>query len=87
MAGLNNLTRDTAGTEEEAAEGLEVALGMEFEKDRGSEHKEGSEGTLRALGALAFLTQDAEQSGTTLAYARTGFNELSRLEMMWTVRH
>ena len=87
VAGLNNITRYTAGTEEEAAEGLEVALGMEFENDRGSEGEEGGEGTLRAQGALAFVTQDAEQSGTTLAYARTGFNDLSRLEMMWTVRH
>ena len=40
-----------------------------------------------ALGALEFLTQDVEPSGTTLVDARNGFNELSRLEMMWAVWH
>ena len=48
--------------------------------------EEGDE-TLRALGALEFLTQDAEPSGTTLVDARNGFNELNRLEILWTVRH
>ena len=45
------------------------------------------EGTLRALGALEFLTQDADPSGTTRVDACNGFNELSRLAIMWTVRH
>ena len=40
-----------------------------------------------ALVSLEFLTQDAEPSGTTLVDARNGFNELRRLEMLWTVRH
>ena len=31
--------------------------------------------------------QEAEPSGTTLVDARNGFNELSRLAMLWTVRH
>ena len=44
-------------------------------------------GTQRALGALEFLTQDAEPSGTTLIDTRNGFNELSRLAMLWTVQH
>ena len=38
-----------------------------------------------ALGALEFLTQEAESSGTTLVDARNGFNELIRLEMLWIV--
>ena len=40
-----------------------------------------------ALGALEFLTQDAELSGTTLVDAHNEFNELSRLAMLWTVQH
>ena len=44
-------------------------------------------GTLRSLGALEFLTQDAEPIGVTLVDARNGFNELSRLAMLCTVRH
>ena len=66
--------------EEEAAEILEEELGMELEK-RG-EVEEWGEVTLRALGALEFLTQEAEPSGTTLVDARNGFNELSLLAMM-----
>ena len=58
-ARLNNLTIETAETEEEAAEHLEVALGMEVEEDRGSEDEEGGDGNLRALEALEFLTQEA----------------------------
>ena len=60
MAGLqmNNLTIETAGTEEEAAEGLEAALEMEVE-ERGSEGEEGGGGTQRALEALELLTQEA----------------------------
>ena len=59
MAGLlNNLTIDTAGTEEEAAEHLEAALGMQVE-DTGK-GKDGGEGSSRALVALEFLTQDAD---------------------------
>ena len=84
---LNNLNIYTAITEEEEAEGLEDALGMEVEEDRGSKGGEGGGGTLRSLGALEFLTQDAEPSGTTLVDDRNGFNELSRLAMMWTVWH
>ena len=46
---LNNLRIETAVTEEETEEGLEAALGMEVEGDRGSEGKEegggGSKGT------------------------------------------
>ena len=49
--------------------------------------KEGGEGIPRALGDLEFLTQDADLGGTTLVYAHNRFNKLSRLEMMWTVRH
>ena len=34
---LNNLSIETAGTDEVAAEGLEAALAMEVEGNRGSE--------------------------------------------------
>ena len=62
-------------------------LGMEAEEDEGSEGEEGGGGTLRALETLEFLTQEAEPSGTTLVDACNGFNELSCLAMIWTVRH
>ena len=58
MAGINNLSTETAGMEEEAAEALAAALEMEVEEDRGSKGKEGGEGTQTALGALESLTQD-----------------------------
>ena len=53
---LHNLSIEKEGTEEEAAEGLESALCMEFEGDDqdegvGNGEEEGV-GTLRALGAL-----------------------------------
>ena len=75
------------GTEEEAAEVLEAVLGMEVEEDRDSEGEEGGDGTQRALGALEFLTQDSDPSGTTLVDSHNGFNDLSCLAMMWTMRH
>ena len=50
MAGLlNNLNIEAEVTEEEAVEGLEVALGMKVEEDRGRKGKEEGGGTLRAL--------------------------------------
>ena len=87
LAGINNLTIETAGTEEEAEEQLAAALGIEVEEDRGSEGEEGGDGTQRERGALEFLTQDADPSRTTLVDACNGFNKLSRLAMLWTVRH
>ena len=71
----------------EAEEGSESALGMEVEEVEGREGEEEGGDTLRALEALELLTQDAEPSGTTLVDARNGFNKLSRLAMLWTVRH
>ena len=47
---FDNLTIDTAGTQEEAAEQLEAALEMEVEET--GEGEEGSEDTRRALGDL-----------------------------------
>ena len=44
-------------------------------------------GTLKELGNIEFLTQDADPSGTTLVNACNWFNKLIRLEMLWTVRH
>ena len=60
---------------------------MAVEENRGSEGEyEGGE-TQWALGALEFLTQEDEPSRTTLVDACNGFNELSRLAILWTVRH
>ena len=86
---FDNLNIETAGTEEEAAEGLEAALGMEAEEESEVDGKgqEGGDMTQRALGSLEFLTQNAEPSGKTLVDARNEFNKLSRLAMLWTVRH
>ena len=92
MASLHNLNIETAVTYEEAAESLEAALGIstqeiEVKGDRGSKGKEEGSGTQRALGALEFLTQEADLIETTLVDARNGFNELSRLAMLWIVQH
>ena len=40
-----------------------------------------------ALGSTVFLMQEADTSGTILIGARNGFNNMSRLEMLCTVRH
>ena len=56
---ITYLSIDMSATKEEAADGLEEALGMEAKKDVGSEGAEGGGGTLRALGSLEFLTQEA----------------------------
>ena len=87
--GIDNLNIDTAGKEEEASEGLEVALRMEIgeEGEGEGEGEEGGDENQRALGDLEFLTQEADTSGTTLVDACNGFNELSRLVMLWTVWH
>ena len=87
---MDILNIETVVTKEEAAEGLETALAtqeMDVEGDGGREGEEGGGGTQRALEALEFLTPDAEPSGTTLVVAHNGFNELSRLAMLCTVRH
>ena len=84
---LTNLHKETAGTGEEAAEGFAEALQMEGVEAEGSEGKERGGGTQRELGALELLTQEAEPSGNMLVDARNGFNELSRLAMLWTVQH
>ena len=60
---------------------------MEVDEVEVSKGKERGGGTERALGALEFLTQEAEPSGTMLVDARNGFNELSCLEMLWNVQH
>ena len=87
MSGITNLRIETAGTEEETVEGMAEALRMEVEEDEGSEGEEGGGGTQRALEALDFVTQDANPSGTTPVDARSEFNKLIRLAMLWTVRH
>ena len=55
MAGINNLRIDTAGTEEEAAEGMADALRMEGMEDEGREVEEEGGGTLQALESLELL--------------------------------
>ena len=73
--------------EEEAAVQLGEALEMEAEETIEGKGAEGVGGTQRALGALEFLTQDAEPSRTTLIDAHNGFSNLIRLSMLWTVQH
>ena len=89
MAVLGNVIIETAGTEEEAAEGIEDALTMDIEEagKNNGEGEEGGEGIQKSLGALEFLTQEAETTGTTLVDACNGFSEPSRMEMLWTVRY
>ena len=88
-AEMGNLTIDIEVPEEEVAKNLQGALQMKIEEKGGNVVKgeEGGDGTQRALGALEFLAQDAEPSRTTLIDARNGIKKLSRLEMLWTVRH
>ena len=84
---LNKLSIETAGTEEEAAEGLEDDLKMEVEVEGQGEGKEGGGMTQRAQGALEFLTQDIEPIRTTIVDAYNEFNDMSRLTMLRNVRH
>ena len=63
------------------------ALGMELVEDEGNKGDEGGGGTQWALEALEFPTKEADPSGTTLVDTRNRFNKLSRLAMLWTVRH
>ena len=60
---------------------------MEVEENKGSKGEDEVGETQQALEALEFLTQEEELSGTTLVDARNGFNQLSRLAMLWTVRY
>ena len=60
---------------------------MEMEVEDTGKGKEKVEGTQRALGALEFLTKDAEPSRKIIVDARNVFNKLSHLAMLWTVRH
>ena len=62
VSGLTDLTIETEGTEEETEEQLTASLKMEVEEDRGSKVEDEGGGTQRALGALEFLTQEAEPS-------------------------
>ena len=68
-------------------EGLYTLLAMEVEGDRGSEGEEEGGGNQRTLGALVFLTQEAEPNGTTIVDVCNGFNEMSRFAMLWAVRN
>ena len=55
---------------------------MDVSGDGEGEGEEGGVGTQGTLGALEFLTQNADPSGTSLVHARNGSNELSCLEML-----
>ena len=57
-------------------------MGTDVEADRRSDGEDGEGGTQRSLGALDFLTQEAEPIVTTLVDTRNGFNEMSRLAML-----
>ena len=46
----------------------------------------GVRGDLLALEATGLLTQYTEPGGTTLVDTHSGFSELIRLAMLWTVR-
>ena len=61
---INNLSIETAGTEDEAVERLEVVLGMEINGECEVEVKseEGGVGTQGELRSLDSLTQDADTS-------------------------
>ena len=69
--------------------GEEMDEGEEAEVEQDiAEAEEGGLGKgLLELEAAGILTQDDEPGGTTLVDAHNGFNELSRLETLWTVRH
>ena len=86
---FDNINIETAGTEEEAEEGLKAVLGMEIEDECEGEGEveEGGDGTQRAQGALEFLTEEADPRGTILVDAHNGFNKLRRLAMPWTGWH
>ena len=60
---------------------------MEVDKERGNKGEEEGEGNQWALEALEFLTHEANLSYTTLVDACNGFNEMSRLALLWTVQH
>ena len=60
---------------------------MDIEEGGEGKGKEGGEGIQRALGALEFLTQDADLSRTMLIDVCNGFNKLIHLVMLWTMQH
>ena len=64
---------------------LETELRVDVEGSK--EGEMGVEGNLMSLGVTGFLTQEAKMSGTMLVDYHNGFNELSRLAILWTVRH
>ena len=89
VVGIEKLSIETAGTEEESIERLEAVLRMENEEDGGveGEGEEGGDGTQRSPRALELLTQDAGPSRTMIFDYHNGFNKLSRSAMLWTVQH
>ena len=60
---INNLTIEMAGTEEEAADGLEAALGMEVEEDRDSEGRNRLKGLKGHWDTLSYSLRIKIQAG------------------------
>ena len=69
------------------AERLEAEFEMGVDGECEGEAEEGGMGNQRELGDLEFLTQEVKLSRTTIINAHNGFNKLSHLAMLWTVRH
>ena len=66
---------------------MDEGEGAEVEKYNVDEEEGVLVGGALALEATGLLTQNAEPGGTTIVDACNGFNKLSRLEMLWKVRH
>ena len=58
---------------------------MEVEEE--GEVEKGVDGNIKALGDTEFLTQEVDPTRTTLVDARNGLKELSRLAVLWNMRH
>ena len=52
-----------------------------------SDKGEGLEGGLLALGATGCLTKEADPGGTMIIDPCNGFNNMSRLVILWTLLH
>ena len=72
---------------EVGGEYMDEVKGDEVEQDNAKAEEGGLGGGLLVLESTGLLTQDADPGGTTLVDARNGFKKLSRLAMLWTVRH
>ena len=74
------------GSVEGSAANLVDVLGIEVERGL-DEGEGGGGGYMLALESTGIITQEADMGGTALVDARNGFNGMTHLEMMWTIRH